>query len=120
MHDTAVGSRENHPYPTIVMKPNQIIKFNNSDDIECIVRVIGRAGKATGKYKACYNTEYQCPLALNSTKTWIDVNSVHDIEVINSSTKNNEYNQTSNKNKIIEEHKKMKLRGDLYKQPLML
>ena len=48
----------------------------------------------------------KAPLALNGTKTLIDVNSVHDIEVINSSTENNEQNQTSNKHEIIEEHKK--------------
>ena len=36
----------------------------------------------------------------------MDVNSVHHIEVINNSTENNEHNQTSNKNKIIKEHKK--------------
>ena len=52
----------------------------------------------------------QSPLPLNGTKTWIDVNSVHNKEVINSSAENNEHNQTSNKNEIIEEHKKNKLR----------
>ena len=106
MLDTAVGNRKNHPYPTVVMKPNQVIKFKDSNDIKCIGRVINLAGKATGKYKSCYNIEYQSPLALSVTKTWIDLNSVHDIEVINSSTKNNEHNQTSNENEIIEEQKK--------------
>ena len=48
----------------------------------------------------------KAPLARNGTKTLIDVNGVHDIEVINSSTENNEQNQTSNKHEIIEEHKK--------------
>ena len=86
--------------------------------MECIGRVISRAGKATGKYRSCYNIEYQSPLALNGTKTWINVNSIHDTEVINSSTENNEHNQTSNKNEIIVEHKKKRNRGDLYK-PLM-
>ena len=77
MHDTAVGNRKNHPYPAVVMKPNQIIKFKDSNDIECIGRVISRAGKATGKHKSCYNNEYQSPLALHSTKTLIvfDINS---------------------------------------------
>ena len=77
--------------------------------MECIGRVISRAGKATGKYRSCYNIEYQSPLALNGTKTWINVNSIHDIEVINSSTENNEHNQTSNKNEIIVEHKKKEI-----------
>ena len=106
MHDTAIGNRKNHPHPTVGMKPNQIIKFRDSKDIECIGRVISRAGKATGKYKSCYNIEYQSPLTLNSTKKWIDINSVHDIEVINSSTENNKHNRTSNENEIIEEHQK--------------
>ena len=105
MHDTAVGNRKKHPYPTVVMKPNQIIKFKDSNVIECIERVISHVGKATGKYKSCYNIEYQS----QGTKTWINV-SVHHVEVINSATENNERNQTSNENKIIEEHKKMKLR----------
>ena len=56
------------------------------------------AGKATCKYKSGYNIEYQSQLALNGTKTWIDVNNVHDVEVIDSSTENNEYNQASNEN----------------------
>ena len=106
MHDTAIGNRKKHPYPTVVITPNQIIKFKDSNDIECIRRIISRAGKATGKYKSCYNIEYQSPLALNGTKTQINVNSVHNVAVINSSTENNEDNQTSNEIKIIEEHKK--------------
>ena len=106
MHDTALGNRKKHPYPTVVMKPNQIIKFKDSNVIECIGRVISHAGKAIGKYKSCYNIEYQS----QGTKTWINVNSVHHIEAINSATENSEHNQTSNENKIIEEHKKMKLR----------
>ena len=69
MHDTAIGNRKKHPYPTVVITPNQIIKFKDSNDIECIRRIISRARKATGKYKSCYNIEYQSPLALNGTKT---------------------------------------------------
>ena len=41
-----------------------------------------------------------------------------DIEVINSSTENNEHNQTSNENKIMEEHKKNEIK-EVYKQSLM-
>ena len=103
MLDAAVDNRKNHSYPKIVMKPKQIIKFKDSNDIECIERVISHTEKASGKYKSCYNIEYQTPLPLNATKRWIDANSVHNIEVINSSTKNNEYNQASNENEIIEE-----------------
>ena len=103
MLDAAVDNIKNHSYPKVVMKPNQIIKFKDSNDIECIERVISHTGKATGKCKSCYNIKYQTPLSLNATKRWIDANSVHNIEVINSSTKNNEYNQTSNENEIIEE-----------------
>ena len=60
--------------------------------------------------KSCYNIKYESPLAPNSTKTWIDVNIVHDVEVINSSTENNEHNEKSHENKTIEVHKKNKLR----------
>ena len=55
MLNTAVDSRKNHPYPTVAMKPNQIIKFKDSNDVECIERVISCTGKATGKYNSCYN-----------------------------------------------------------------
>ena len=103
MVDAVIDNRKNHSYPKVVMKPNQIIKFKDSNDIECIERVISHTEKASGKYKSCYNIEYQTPLALNATKRCIDANSVHNIEVINSSNKNNEYNQASNENEIIEE-----------------
>ena len=62
-------------------------------------------------YKFCYNIEYQSTLTLNGRKTWIKVNSVPDVEVIKSSTENNEHNQTSNENKIIEDREKIKLRN---------
>ena len=105
IHDPVIGNRKNHLYPKLVMKPNQIIKFQDSNGFEYIGRVIRHTGKAIGKYKSCYNIEYQSPLTLNGTKAWIDVNGVHDKEVVNSSNDNNEHNQTSNKNEIIEEHR---------------
>ena len=40
MHDIAIGNRKNHPYPTVVIKPNQIVKFKDSNDIEYIGRGI--------------------------------------------------------------------------------
>ena len=92
------------------MKPNQIIKFKDLNDIECIERLISRVRKATGKQKSGYNIDCQNSLTLNGTKTWIDVNSAHNIKGINGSTENNEHNQTSYENEIIEEHKIMKLR----------
>ena len=97
MYNTPIGTRKNHPYPTVVVKPNQIIKFKDSNDSECIGRVISHAGKVTGKYKSCCNIEYQSPLALNVTKTWINVNSAGDVEVINSSTENNEHSKQAMK-----------------------
>ena len=50
MHDIAIGNRKYHPYLTVVIKPNQIIKFKDSNDIECIGRGISHGGKTTGKY----------------------------------------------------------------------
>ena len=83
--NTPISKRKTHPYPTVVVKPNQIIKFKDSNDTECIERVISHPGKATGKHKSCCNIEYQSPLTLNGTK--INVNSVYDVEVIKSQLK---------------------------------
>ena len=49
IHYIAVDNRKNHPYPILVIKPNQIINFKDSHDIECIGRVLSRAGKARFK-----------------------------------------------------------------------
>ena len=46
------------------------------------------------------------PVAINGSNIWINFNSVHNVEVINSSTENNEHSQTSNEKKTIEEHPK--------------
>ena len=40
MYDTPIGNKKTHPYPTVVVKPNQILKFKDPNDIECIGRVI--------------------------------------------------------------------------------
>ena len=33
MNDTALGNRKKHPYSTAVIKPNQTVKFKESNDI---------------------------------------------------------------------------------------
>ena len=38
--------------------------------------VLSRAGKASGKYKSCYNIEYLSPDILMGQQTWIDLDSI--------------------------------------------
>ena len=40
---------------TANIKTNTVIKFKDEQEHECTTQILGRAGKATGKYKRCYN-----------------------------------------------------------------
>ena len=55
------------------LKTNVVMDFMNDNNEHGIVRIIGPAGKSTGKYKTCTNIEYEAPEALAGTKTWIDI-----------------------------------------------
>lgn len=51
----------------------------NDNNEHCIARIIGPAGKSTGKYKTCKNIEYEAPGALPETKTWIDISTLENL-----------------------------------------
>ena len=53
----------------------------NDNNEHCIVRIIGPAGKSTGKYKTCKNIKYEAPEALPGTKPWIDISALQSLSV---------------------------------------
>lgn len=63
------------------VKTNDVIDFMNDNNEHCIARIIGPAGKSTGKYKTCKNIEYEAPGALPETKTWIGISTLENLSV---------------------------------------
>ena len=53
------------------IKTNTVIIFKDEQDHECTAQILGRAGKATGKYKTCYNM-YNSPKELCNIRSWTD------------------------------------------------
>ena len=72
-----------------------MITFKDLNNIECKGKTISCAGKGTGKYRSCYNIEYQNPSTLSGTKTWIDINNVHDIQRTNNGTERDNQKETT-------------------------
>ena len=57
------------------VKANSIMSFNTVNK-NYQVKVLSRAGKASGKYKSCYNIEYLSPDNLMGQQTWIDLDNI--------------------------------------------
>ena len=59
---------------TIKLKRGQVIQYSldGADDV-VTAKVLGRAGKSTGKYKNSYNVEYKAPENLEGTHAYIDL-----------------------------------------------
>ena len=66
---------------TLKVKKNDVIDFMNDNNEHCIVRIIGPAGKSTGKYKTCKNIKYEAPEVLTGTKPWIDISALRSLSV---------------------------------------
>ena len=64
------------------VKANSIISFN-SDNINYQAKVLSRAGKASGKYKSCYNVEYLSPDHPVGQQIWIDLGNIDITSVRN-------------------------------------
>ena len=58
----------------IKLKRGQVIQYSldGADDV-VTDKVLGRAGKSTGKYKDSYNIEYKAPENLEGTHAYIDL-----------------------------------------------
>ena len=63
---------ENPVQDTANIKTNTVIIFKDEQERECNAQILGRAGKATGKYKRCYNIMYKSLKELRNIKSWID------------------------------------------------
>ena len=57
------------------VKVNSIMSFNTVNK-NYQAKVLSRAGKASGKYKSCYNIEYLSPDNLMGQQTWIDLDNI--------------------------------------------
>ena len=64
------------------VKGNSIMSFNTANK-NYQAKVLSRAGKASGKYKSCYNIEYLSPDNLMGQQTWIDLDNI-DITTVGS------------------------------------
>ena len=64
------------------VKANSIMSIN-TDNINFQAKVLCRAGKASGKYKSCYNIEYLTPDNLMGHQTWIDLDNIDITSVRN-------------------------------------
>ena len=80
------------------LKTNDVISFVNENNEHCVAKVIGAAGKSTGKYKTCKNIEYEEPETLAGTKTWIDTSKLQDLSVNNSNNINEQSAPNMNNN----------------------
>ena len=65
----------------IKLMKGQIVTFKLHDNTYT-VEIIGRAGKAKGQYKNCFNVEYKKPSAYESTQGHVNFDKVNDIKVI--------------------------------------
>ena len=57
------------------VKENSIISFI-TDNINYQAKVLRRTGKASGKYKSCYDIEYLLTDNLMGQQTWIDLGNI--------------------------------------------
>ena len=64
------------------LKPNQLIKFTDSENVEYKATVINRARKASEKYNSCYNIKYYNPTEFIGKVSWIDQRNVNNLIVI--------------------------------------
>ena len=75
-------SNSNQQVNLSTLKSNTNIIFTDNQKQKYIAKTIGRAGKATGKNKTCYNIEYRMPNELAGKKTWIDTNMCDDLKIV--------------------------------------
>ena len=64
------------------MQTNTDIIFTEKNEQNCQAKIIGRAGKATVKYKTSYNIEYKKHDQLTGQQAWIDTSACEKLEII--------------------------------------
>ena len=67
----------------IILKRGQVIQYSldGADDV-VTSKVLGRAGKSTGKYKSSYSVEYEAPENLEGTHACIDLDRVTNFKLV--------------------------------------
>ena len=67
----------------IKLKRVQIIQYSLDGAADVVTaKLLGRAGKSTGKYKNSYNVEYKTPENLEGTHAYIDLDRVTNFKLI--------------------------------------
>ena len=62
----------------IKLTRGQVIQYSLDGADDVVAKVLGSAGKTTGKYKNSYNVEYKAPENLEGTHEYIDLDRVHN------------------------------------------
>ena len=52
----------------IMLETNELIKFNDDENVECEATFINRVGKALGKYNSLHNIKYRTPTEFTGKK----------------------------------------------------
>uniref|UniRef100_M4AZE1 Integrase catalytic domain-containing protein n=1 Tax=Xiphophorus maculatus TaxID=8083 RepID=M4AZE1_XIPMA len=92
--DTIAVSPENYPLPApenteamrqhtgnTIIKTGQIVTFRNAEGVSRKAKVLGRAGKATGKYKNWFNLELLEPAGVAGNSESADLSQLEDLHV---------------------------------------
>ena len=67
------------------------ILFTNKDNEFCIIKIINRARKTTGKYNTTYNIEYKTRSSLAGVQTWIDTKNLSNLSIFTDEIQQSEY-----------------------------
>lgn len=60
----------------ITLRNNQVVQFMKNG-VQYEVKILSRAGKATGKYANCFNVKYRIPVSKNDS--WVNFDEIEDL-----------------------------------------
>ncbi|KAL5020643.1 hypothetical protein ScPMuIL_002273, partial [Solemya velum] len=67
----------------VSLRKGQIVRYKNTDTgVECVVEILGRAGKSTGANKNWYNVKYAEPDEMAGAKISVDLSKVTDLQCV--------------------------------------
>lgn len=72
----------------VQLKKGTIVSFNDGSNIICGAKILGRAGKSTGKNKNWYNIEYKIPDSQTGKVISVDFGKVENLQITDSGSKN--------------------------------